>query len=91
MGYLDASSHIEDEDLVDHAHGGGLHYQAARFGYRHEETCDVGVSDRHWSAMGNLLAEARNHAAIGAEDVSEACGDELCAPLTLAFLHRAGQ
>ena len=74
---LHGFAHIEDEDLVAGAHRGGLHHEAAGLGDGHKEAVDLGVRDGHRAALGDLLAEARDHGAVAAEDVAEAGGHEL--------------
>ena len=86
MGDLHRLTHVEDKDLRPGGHRGGLHHQPAGFRNRHEEACDVGVRHRYRAALGDLLAEARDHRAVRPQHVAETRGDELRLALHLAGL-----
>ncbi len=66
VGDLDRRPHIEREDLVALRHRRGFHHEAAGLGDGHEETVDFGMCHRHRAALGDLLFEARDHAAVAA-------------------------
>ena len=77
IGYLDALTHIEDENLVAIGHRGGFHNEAASLGDGHEEAGDILMRNRNRTALGNLLAETGDNGAVGAEDVAESRCNEL--------------
>ena len=83
---LDGLAHVEDEDLVACGHCSGFHHKAAGLRDGHEKAGDLRMSHCHRASLGDLLAEARDHRAIRAEDVAEAGCDELCAAVHLALL-----
>ena len=84
-------AHVEDEDLAAPATGAGLKHKLAGLRDEHEEPYDVRVGHRHRAAGLDLPLEERNHGAVRAEDVAEACRDELGAALHLAVALRLVQ
>ena len=86
MRDLNRFAHVEDEDLIARRHRGGLHHQPAGLRDRHEEARDVGVRNRNRTALGYLLAEARDHRAVRTQHVAETRSDELRLALHLAGL-----
>ena len=83
--------HVEHENLVPGAHGGGLHHQAAGLGDGHEEARDIRMRHRDGAALGNLLPEAGNHGTVRAQHIAEAGGDEAGLPRHLPALHGQAQ
>ena len=83
---LHGLTHVEDEDLASLAHGTRLKYQRARLGDEHEVANDVRVGDGDRTAVTDLLLKDGDHAAVGAQDVAEPGGHELCHALHPAFL-----
>ena len=82
----DRLAHVEDEDLTALAHRAGLEHKFAGLRDEHEEADDVRMGDGDRASVADLLPEDRNDAAVGAEDVAEAGGDELGDTLDLALL-----
>ena len=82
---LDTFAHVKDEDLIACGHRCCFHHKAAGFRNGHEETGYVRMCDRHRAAFCNLLAEARDDRAVGAEDIAKAGGDELGLALSFSF------
>ena len=74
---LDRLAHVEHEDLTAAAHGGGLQDELDGFGDGHEVAAHLGMGDGDRTAGGDLLLEDGDDAAVGAEHVAEADGDEL--------------
>ena len=70
-------AHVEDTDFIARRNGRRLHYQAAGFGYSHEEPCDLGMGHRDRSSALDLLAETGYHASVRTQHVPEPGGDEL--------------
>ena len=64
--------HVEQQHLAVVGESAGLDDQLRGFGNGHEVTSRLAVSDRHWTADGDLLAEAGNDGAARAEHVAEA-------------------
>lgn len=73
---LDRAAHIEDEDAVRFRQDGCFHHEAAGLGDGHEEAVDIRVGDGDRAALLDLGAEARDDAAVRAEDIAETGGDE---------------
>ena len=86
VGDLHRLTHVEDKNLRSGGHRGGLHHQPAGLRNRHEEARDVGVRYRYRAALGDLLAEARDHRTVRSQYVAETRGDELRLALHLAGL-----
>lgn len=86
VGDLHRLTHVEDKDLGARRHRGSLHYQTTGLRNRHEEARDVGVRNRNRTALGYLLAEARDHRAVRTQHVAETRSDELRLALHLAGL-----
>ena len=84
---LDGFSHVEDEDLVACGHCRSFHHEAAGLRDGHEEACDLRMSNCHRTSLCNLLTEAWDHGAVGAEDVTEASGDKAGLSCFLALFH----
>ena len=84
MSDFDGFSHVEDVDFSAAAHGAGLQDEAAGFGDGHEVADDVGVGDGDGAAVGDLFAEARDDAAVAAQDVAEAGGGVACVAVAAA-------
>ena len=93
VGDFDGVAHVEHEDFAAVAHGAGLEHEAAGLRDGHEEADDVRVGDGDGAAFFNLLAEAGDNGAVGAEHVAEAGGDvagvggALCGELGIQALH----
>lgn len=87
MGDLHRLTHVEDKDLGARRHRGGLHHQPAGLRNRHEEARNVGVRHRNRTALGDLLAEARNYRTVRTQHVAETRRDELRLALHLAGLN----
>jgi len=85
---LDRLAHVEDEDLVAGAHRRSFHHEAAGLGDGHEEAGDLGMGDRDRASLRDLLAEARDHRAVRAEDVAEPSRHELRFAGLPALFHR---
>lgn len=59
------------------SHGTSFEYETASLRDEHEVAYDVRMGDLDRTAFLDLLTENRNDTSVGAEDVTEACGDEL--------------
>ena len=88
---FDGVAHVEDEDFIAIAQGGGFHDETTCLGDGHEETDDIGVGDGDWSAFLYLMLEAGDDGAVAAEDIAEPRGDESGAALDLACLDGAAE
>ena len=84
---LDRPAHVEDEDLAALRHAAGLDDEAGGLRDRHEIPHDVRVRDGDGPALGDLLLEKRNHAAVAAQHVAEAHGDEAGLAVAAVILH----
>ena len=69
-------AHVEHVDLAAAADRAGLHDERHRLRDGHEVARHLRMSHRHRTALLDLAAEDRDHAAGGVEDVAEANGDE---------------
>ena len=70
-------AHVEDEDFTALAHGACFEHKTTSLWDEHEVANDVGMGDLDGTAFLDLLTEDRNDTSVGAEDVAEACGNEL--------------
>lgn len=86
-GDLDRLAHVEHEYLGARGECRGLHHKAASLGDGHEEAAYLAVGHCDRAAVLYLLAEAGYDRAVGAENVAEAGGDELCLALRLPALY----
>ena len=83
----DWGSHVEDEDFASLAHGAGFEDELACLWDEHEEADDVGMGDGDGTTLEQLLPEDGNDAAVAAQDIAKAGGDELGDALDLALLN----
>ena len=73
---FDGASHVEDEDVAACSHGAGFEDEVAGFGDCHEVAGDFFVGNGNGAVVFDLFAEEWDDRSVGAEDVSEAGGDE---------------
>ena len=73
----DGFAHVQDEDFAAVAQGAGLEDELGGFGNGHEIAAHFGVGDGDGAAGGDLLLEDGDDAAVGAQDVAKADGDEI--------------
>ena len=79
--------HVEHEHLAALGVSPGLQDERNSLRDRHKEARHALVGNRHRAALGDLLLEQRDNAAVAAKDIAEADGDVICAAVTVHRLH----
>ena len=71
LGNLHRLPHIQHEHITTLPHGTSLDHQLSGLGNGHEVAGDLRVGHSHRPTVANLLVEARNHRARGAQHITE--------------------